>query len=293
MRVGWIRDCEIRIHPLFAAALLLAAACDQLPEMSLSFAAVLYHELMHVLAATLLGYPVTALELLPFGSSARIEGLYEQSPQAEFLIALAGPASNVLMVMALTTLESYLGMHFPGQDRFIRSNLLLAVFNLLPLWPMDGGRVLRSLLAGHMSLAKATRWASALGIGGGLLMAASALARPLDMIRRISLFMIALMVIASAAREGRQAQWLRLREMTDKKRRMIRDEMLPIRHIAVRGDMELGALTRRFLPHRYHLITVLNEELVPVATIGENEVVEEMMKKGSHTRIFSILSTNT
>ena len=293
MRVGWIRGCEIRIHPLFAVGVLLAAVCDQLPELSLSFAAVLYHELMHVLAAALLGYPVTALELLPFGSAARIEGLYEQSPQAEFLIALAGPASNVLMVMALTTLESYLGGVFPGQERFVQANLKLALFNLLPLWPMDGGRVLRSLLASHMSLAKATRWAAALGVTGGILMAAAALTRQMEAMGRMTLCLIALMVITSAAREGRQAQWLHLREMTDKKRRLIQEEMLPICHMAVRGDMQLGALTRRFLPHRYHLITVLDVNFIPVATIGENEVVEAMMKKGSHTRIFTILPTNT
>jgi len=293
MRIGWIRGCEIRLHPLFVLMVLLAAAAGELPSLTVSFGAVLYHELMHVLAAALLGYPVTVLELLPYGSVAKIEGLYEEAPHAELLIALAGPASNLLMVMALTTLKSYTGLEFPGQERFVQVNLQLALFNLLPLWPMDGGRVLRSILAQSISLGRATRLAAGLGTIGGLVMAVGAALGWLGENRRIPMLLLALTVIFSALKEGRSAQWLWLRELTGKKHRLMQSQTLPIHHIAVRGDLTLGQLAARFLPHRYHLVTVLDENCVPVATISENEVVDALMKVGAHVRIFTIISTNT
>ena len=211
MRIGWIKGCEIRLHPLFGIMILLAAMVDELPAVMVSFSAVLYHELMHMLAAVLMGYSVTSLELLPFGSSAVIEGLYEEAPHAELLIALAASA-------------------------------------ILGYWGKQ---------------------------------------------RRISLTLLACTVILTAIKEGRSAQWLWLRELTGKKRKLMKEETLPIRHIAASGDMKLGQLAARFLPHRYHLVTVLDEKCTPIATISENEVVEALMKVGSHTRIFAILSTNT
>ena len=293
MRIGWIKGCEIRLHPLCGIMILLAAMVDELPAVMVSFSAVLYHELMHMLAAVLMGYSVTSLELLPFGSSAVIEGLYEEAPHAELLIALAGPASNVLMVMTLTTLKAYVDLNFPEQERFVQTNLQLALFNLLPLWPMDGGRVLRSTLSRIMSLGRATRVAAALGVLGGIALAASAILGYWGKQRRISLTLLACTVILTAIKEGRSAQWLWLRELTGKKRKLMKEETLPIRHIAASGDMKLGQLAARFLPHRYHLVTVLDEKCTPIATISENEVVEALMKVGSHTRIFAILSTNT
>lgn len=290
MRIGWIKGCEIRLHPMFCLLVAAAAVSGQMAALTIPFSAILYHEIMHALAAAMMGYPVTLLELLPFGSTARIEGLYEEAPHAELLIALAGPASNVLMVMALTTVEAYTGLAFPGQEAFVQANLQLALFNLLPFLPMDGGRVLRSLLAGFISLGKATRLAAVMGVIGGILMAAAALLGYLGAARRFPMTLLAITVVLSALKAGREAQWLWLRELTGKKNHLMREKTLPIRHIAADGDMMLGQLVSRFLPHRYHMVTVLDEVCRPIATLSENEVVEALMKKGAHTRIFAILS---
>ena len=83
MRIGWIRGCEIRLHPLLVVMVILAAAMGELSSIAVPFSAVLYHELMHMMTAAVLGYPPASLELLPFGSSARIEGLYEEAPHTE------------------------------------------------------------------------------------------------------------------------------------------------------------------------------------------------------------------
>ena len=201
MRIGWIKGCEIKLHPLLIALVILAAWAGQLPLFMVAFGSVLYHELCHVMAAVLCGYSVTRIEVLPFGSVAQIQGLFEEQPQSEMLIALAGPAANVLMVMALTTLKHYTGLDFPYQEPFIAANLQLAVFNLLPLLPMDGGRILRSALARCVSLGKATRLAADLGILGGLAMAIAAAAGWLP--GRAAMILLGLTVLLTALRERR------------------------------------------------------------------------------------------
>ncbi len=136
------------------------------------FGCVVLHELGHALTARQFGVPTTDITLLPIGGVARLQRIPER-PIQELLIALAGPAVNVVIVGILFFVFQ---VRFPGdvtdrqhlvQARFwpkiLEVNAFLAGFNLLPAFPMDGGRVLRALLAMRLPYAKATRLAASVG----------------------------------------------------------------------------------------------------------------------------------
>jgi len=146
------------------------------------FGCVVLHELGHALMARRFGVPTTDITLLPIGGVARLQRIPER-PVQELLIALAGPAVNVVIVGLLFFVFQ---VRFPGdvgdpqhlvQARFwpkiLEVNAFLAGFNMLPAFPMDGGRVLRALLAMRLSYSRATRLAASIGqlmaIGFGLL----------------------------------------------------------------------------------------------------------------------------
>lgn len=145
------------------------------------FGCVVLHELGHALVARRFGIPTADITLLPIGGVARLQRIPER-PGQELLVALAGPAVNVLIVAILYIL----GVRFPGglndpqhlvEARFwpklLEVNAFLAIFNMLPAFPMDGGRVLRALLAMRLPYSRATRMAASIGqmmaIGFGFL----------------------------------------------------------------------------------------------------------------------------
>ena len=138
------------------------------------FGCVVLHELGHALTARRFGIPTLDITLLPIGGLARLQKIPEQ-PAQELVVALAGPLVNVVIVAALLAA----GVHYPTHptapfwDKILWVNTGLAVFNLVPAFPMDGGRVLRALLALRMDYARATRLAASVGqflaIGFGLL----------------------------------------------------------------------------------------------------------------------------
>lgn len=140
------------------------------------FACVVLHEFGHALTARRFNAKTRDITLYPIGGVASLEAMPEK-PGQELLVAIAGPLVNVViaiflyMVLAATnqlpSLESLQSaeevQHIPFLLDLLMANIILAVFNLIPAFPMDGGRVLRALLSFKMDRTKATRVAAGIG----------------------------------------------------------------------------------------------------------------------------------
>ncbi len=189
--MGWsirlfsVAGTAVRIHLTFF--LLLAvygvlgwqqggapAAIDLVVFIALLFFCVVLHEFGHVFAARAYGIRTSDVTLLPIGGVASLERMPEK-PAQEIVVALAGPAVNLVIAAVLAVL---LGASFDlGEtprlgnagasllDRVAVAHVALCVFNLIPAFPMDGGRVLRALLAIPMGYTRATRVAASIGQG--------------------------------------------------------------------------------------------------------------------------------
>jgi Zn-dependent protease/CBS domain-containing protein len=138
------------------------------------FASVVFHELSHSLVARKFGIPMKGITLFIFGGVAEMSE-EPPSPKAEFFMAVAGPLSSIVLgfgLLSIWFLGSSIGLSKPllGVLMYLGMiNLVLAVFNLLPAFPLDGGRVLRSVLWGMKdNIRWATRIASSIGSAFGI-----------------------------------------------------------------------------------------------------------------------------
>ena len=167
-----IAGIQLRIHVTFLLLIIWLAlgSASAAIFVLLLFLCVVLHEFGHAIAAKSYGINTPDITLLPIGGVARLERMPEE-PKQELVIAIAGPMVNVIIAACLYLVIGARGHVAPetavqSGDMLIglfQINVWLLLFNLLPAFPMDGGRVLRALLATRLSYARATQIAASVG----------------------------------------------------------------------------------------------------------------------------------
>lgn len=233
LSLGHVREVEVKLHPTFGLVVLWAfynwgagvpgiaaagAALFGLFLVCCVFGCVLLHELGHSFMAIQYGHRVRDVTLSVIGGVARIE-YFPTRPRSEMMIALAGPAVNVAIMVALLPLLLLYGVlrGFDSPADYVGAlgrldvsagglllgvfyaNALIAVFNLLPAFPMDGGRVLRAALTVVVGRERGTRTAVLVGQGLAIAFAAASLI----WLRNPVAVLIAVFVVVMAQAEGR------------------------------------------------------------------------------------------
>src|SRR5260370_5528087 len=185
LKVASIFGIEVRIHLTFLLFLVwiwfsyyqvagFAGAVQGVLFILSLFACVLLHEFGHAFAARGFGIGTPDITLLPIGGVARLSRIPEK-PWQELVVAIAGPLVNLVIAAALifvipgsAPLEQLEYLESPRIEllaKLASVNVMLVLFNLIPAFPMDGGRVLRALLAMAMPYARATQIAAWIGQG--------------------------------------------------------------------------------------------------------------------------------
>jgi Zn-dependent protease/predicted transcriptional regulator len=220
-----IAGIPIRVHITFALILIfgmvqwgipygLGGAFFGLALMLLLFVCVTLHELGHALAARAVGIGTRDIILLPIGGVALLER-NPREPRHELLIALAGPAVNVVLAIGLGIMAWLFGMNMgngfalpdgaPSPALLLTwlfaANISLVLFNLIPAFPLDGGRVLRALLAMRLGEGMATRLAVRIGRGIAAVMGIFGLFS-----FNLALMLIALFIYLSSGQEQRSTE---------------------------------------------------------------------------------------
>ncbi|MBI3200499.1 MAG: site-2 protease family protein [Myxococcales bacterium] len=305
-RIATVSGIAIRVHVTFLFVVALGAVEWGLSHgtrgalfgallVCLLFACVALHELGHSLVAQRLGVSVREILLLPIGGVARL-GREPKTALHELLIAVAGPLVNVVLAVLLLLGASVVaGPVWLADGGFVRAlvappalptlvaaltaaNVALAVFNMIPALPMDGGRVLRAVLTFFVGKLRATRVAATVGqfLAAGL--AAFGL-----MSGNVVLVMIGVFVFLGAAQERATARvmaslaGLRAADAVD------------ARAVALEpGDLLAHALALALRSSQPHYPVVLGDRLV--GTLGREEILDAVRKQGPMAFVAGVMN---
>ncbi|MGH6922668.1 MAG: site-2 protease family protein [Propylenella sp.] len=299
--IGRLFGSEIRVHVTFFLLLAwiaiahyqhggAAAAVDGVVFIIAIFACVVAHEFGHALAARRYGIRTPDITLLPIGGLARLERMPEK-PREEIIVALAGPAVNVVIAAVLIVamnarfdLDALQSLDNPALSFIVRLasvNVFLVLFNLIPAFPMDGGRVLRALLALWYSRTQATNIAARIGQALAFLFGFLGLmgGNPL-------LIFVAIFVYLAATAE---AQSVGLQDIS--RGLGVRDGMIT-RFESLGPQATIGEAAELLLRTTQHEFPVVDGAGKLRGFLTRNAMVEALSKSGSATPVIEVMEAD-
>lgn len=281
-------------------------AAGQGARAALLFSAVLVHELGHVVAARRLGIATSDIVLLPFGGVAYLDETELVDPAVEMRVAFAGPAVNLAVggallagSLALPAALAGAGVSGSGQlwdaaarvlGRWAWDHVGLGLFNLLPAFPLDGGRLVRAAIARRTGFRRATRLVGRLGELSGAVMMGAAVLWYAYTGQGLGAMVMGLFLLYAARMERQRAPgtWIRYLE-----RRLDRDvqngaPVMEGRVLVARKETAVKDVALRLVPGRFHVVVVTDSGGRVVGLTGEQEVVEALIERGVRTPLSSV-----
>jgi len=298
--IGSISGIRIRIHMTFLLFLIwigvsfwqeggASAAVNGLAYILLLFLCVVMHEFGHILTARRFGSETQDVILLPIGGVARMKSIPEK-PGQELAVALAGPAVNLMIALILVALIGWQSIvesiaHPMAEARIFSllavANLFLALFNLLPAFPMDGGRALRALLSYGQGRAKATNLAMRVGHTLALGLGAFGFLYGLPL-----LILIAVFIYFGATTENQSTQLHQLaRRMTVSDAMITQFSTLPV-------DSRVSDAVEVLIHSSQHDIPIVDGLGRMMGLLTRSQILHALHDKGDQVPVSDVMQSN-
>jgi len=256
---------------------MLAAGC--LKEYAAAFFSIAAHELGHMAAAGRYGIRPSYVSITPVGLTAAI---YDRGSSGSVLILIyiAGPSVNLVLFAASSLAASVLPQMRENLELLSITNLLLAVFNLLPAFPLDGGRILQQLLSGRIGLLAAGR---AVNVLAWLLSVAILVAGTFQFFMtggNISLLMIGIYIPVILKDARMESAFMNIRRILYRRAKLTKKGVYPVRDLVVLSSTRVGELLNNMDFDRFHIIYVLDDDMRITGTFTEKEIMDAFTAGG-------------
>ncbi len=244
-----------------------------------AYLSAILHELAHILCAKLMSVKIDKISIYPFGISARLKSGYIHSSEKEFFIAMAGPAFSLIFFW----LFSYLYREY-GQALFLYAadtNLALSIVNLIPALPLDGGRILKSMLTIRFGIIRAYNFM--LKFSRVVIVFLLILAITFIIINKnFSLILICSFLLQNLTGEQYTISHIALKEILSVKDKA--NSNLPTKVFCVSRNKTAAHILNKLSYDHFCIVNVLDENYKIINTATEVEILEKLIKNGVRTK---------
>lgn len=275
---------KLEVSPLFIMTLLYVIYFNCFIGFLYVFAFVFLHELSHFIATRIRGYSVESIQILPFGTTLKFNSIQGIKSNDEILIALAGPVFNFVMAAFLKALNvSYF---------FIEANLIIALFNLLPMFPLDGGRILRAFLMKYMSYLTATKFVCKLTRIVAAFLFVLGVWNIHNGWQYLFIAFVFLYIYSTAKDHEYFSNFIGISETFRKKSEISLKGNLRVNSFACLEVVKARDVMKQMLPEYYNIIYVLDNNMHIGYVLTETILIESMAKIGYDCSMKQIVKLN-
>lgn len=272
--INW-RGTTYRLHPLLVLLMVASLLTGYFVELATLFGIVLIHELGHVAAARGFGWRVREVQLLPFGGVASVEESSNVPAREELIVALAGPLQNAWMAAFAALMRQSGWGDLEWWDYFVQANLMIGLFNLIPVLPLDGGKLMQALFSYGMTYHRAMLSSVWISLFVSLMVVLGSLVQLRQSGIQLNLLVIGLFLFYSNwyGYKHLPFQFLRFLMSREKRAEARVLQGALAQPIVVGGRHKLAVILRMFMREKYHLIYVMDAGGQIVRVIPEQQLV--------------------
>lgn len=275
------QELIIKVSKLFIPYIILLIIIGFKGRIIVSFVLVFLHEIVHYTVARKLGFKGFGIEILPIGAVLRFKDLDDADPKEDLIISLSGPLFNLIFALIAYCMNNLWPNHY--LYTLYMSNLALGIFNFIPAFPLDGGRIIRDILSLKTFYKRANKITVKLSYFiGGLITIYSIILIFIDR-RSISTMIIGFFIIVASYKEKERIVYLIMGDMVKKKYKFIKKGYIENRSISIYFKKSLLEALSIVDKNKYNIFIILNNDMKAVNVIYEGELIEALKIYGNVT----------
>jgi stage IV sporulation protein FB len=289
--VARVGDTRIYLHITFLLSVAVLALSGFGLQLSVFAGSLIFHELGHILSASLMGVEITRVDVWPFGASARLERSWQLEPSADSVVAFAGPFNSGILASVASAVQRAMAQSgassaaYPLLDLLIKVNLGLFLMNMIPCLPLDGGRIARSRLALKVGYVEASRKMARWGLAAGAAMAIIGLAGLAAGYDWHALAVVGPLVVWGAIEERESAGRQNVMDILTRTERLRQRRAITVEEIMVPYDATVAEVVSKLLPSRYNMILVAGRNMKVLGRVTETRLLEAFYNGDTHLRM--------
>lgn len=281
IRIKRILICiDILIIPLVVIAIIN----NYFIQYAIAMGFIVAHELGHIVAALMSGARIYCLRILPIGVNAAIDDS-KCSKYSKIYIYLAGPCVNIIFAAIIYILyachvvciELTLGVYI---------NIWLAFFNLLPILPLDGGKIAMEALSDHSGLFRANKQMHVLSALFSILIICLGLVVFKKTLYNVSLILIGIYILLFSKESKKETAIMNIKNFVFRRSRVVKKGIYPAREIVAMKNVKLSEVIKAMdYANMFHLVNVLDDDLRVIKVMTEQEILDALMVNNMDTTL--------
>ena len=282
----------IEIHISTLLLIFFAVLFDFTSSLLITYVIVIIHEASHILTALFLKVKLDKIEILPFGVTMRIHSHYIKTPKDEIIIAIAGPLSNIIMCLFSLGLKNH-GIISDDLTKFlIMANLGIALINIIPALPLDGGRIMKAALTIRWGYVKSFNFTmiitkisiSIIILTGTIIIIYTKF--------NFSILLIGAFLVANAISEQRGNKMIMMREILYSRQKLVDCGTERAGVIAIMHNQPARRVLKLLNYNKYYIINIIDDNMKIIGSITETQLIEGLIDKGIRVKAISFTQSN-
>lgn len=280
MKLCKIFNIQIRVSYLFFIILVFSMFFNCFDQLLIFVVVILIHELAHCYVSTYYDIGISEIKFFIFGGVARFQEHIEENSKQEIIIASAGPITNfVLIFITLLIMDKFHIEKGYMIQLFLIANMVVGLFNLIPVLPLDGGRIARGILGNYLGIKRATYMVVRLGYCICILLFVIGIYASLVYnIEYIFISFLSAYIFFSNKKEKEKIDFMSVKKIVLSKKALFDEGIMDVKHIIAMEFVDIKNIFDEFTLEQYCIITVTDATGKVIGSLSESEIIDAIIE---------------